>query len=200
MQGCRVVCRCASSSAALTGCASGCGDFAGALPGCSSSCADEKSAGILWSIIKSQAGTLGKAVLELVMNSIDAGASTVSVDLSGSRLVVSDDGKGFQSREEIENWFETFGTPHEKGDARYGRFRMGRGQVMAFTRNRWRSGTFSMFVDIRDLGLEYELTTESKPHKGCRIEGDLYEKLSPSEVIRVTDNLRELCKYAPIPG
>lgn len=154
---------------------------------------------ILWSIIKSQAGTLGKAVLELVMNSIDAGASKVSVDLTGTRLVVSDDGKGFQSREEIENWFETFGTPHEKGDARYGRFRMGRGQVMAFTRNRWRSGTFSMFVDIRDLGLEYELTTESKPHKGCQIEGELYEKLSPSEVIRVTDNIRDLCKYAPIP-
>ncbi|ABM97084.1 ATP-binding protein [Methylibium petroleiphilum] len=155
---------------------------------------------ILWSIIKSQAGTLGKAVLELVMNSIDAGATKVQVTLTGTHLTVSDDGRGFQSREEIENWFETFGTPHEKGDARYGRFRMGRGQVMAFTRNRWRSGAFAMAVDIRDMGLAYDLTAvDGKPHKGCQIEGELYDPLSPAEVIRVTDNLRELCKYAPIP-
>lgn len=154
---------------------------------------------ILWSIIKSQAGTLGKAALELVMNSIDAGATKVDITLTGTRLAVSDDGRGFQSREEIENWFETFGTPHQQGDARYGRFRMGRGQVMAFTRNRWRSGVFAMAVDIRDLGLAYELTTVGEPHKGCLIEGELYDQLSPAEVIRVTDNLRDLCKYAPIP-
>lgn len=154
---------------------------------------------ILWSIIKSQAGTIGKAVLELVMNSIDAGATKVKVELSATCLAVSDDGKGFQSREEVEQWFETFGTPHQKGDATYGRFRMGRGQVMAFTRNRWRSGQFAMNVDIRDLGLAYELTTEKALHKGCQIEGELYDTLQPSELIRVTDNLRDLCKYAPIP-
>lgn len=154
---------------------------------------------ILWSIIQSQAGTLQKAVLELVMNSIDAGSSEVRIAFSGKRVEVSDDGKGFASRQEIEDFFETFGTPHKEGDARYGKFRMGRGQIMAFSRNRWRSGCFQMAVDIKDMGLEYDLAelTESAP--GCRIEADLYTPLSPSETIRTSDSLRELCKYAPIP-
>ncbi len=154
---------------------------------------------ILWSIIQSQAGTLQKAVLELVMNSIDAGSSEVRIAFSGKRVEVSDDGKGFASRQEIEDFFETFGTPHKEGDARYGKFRMGRGQIMAFSRNRWRSGCFQMAVDIKDMGLEYDLAelTESAP--GCRIEADLYTPLSPSETIRTNDSLREQCKYAPIP-
>ena len=67
---------------------------------------------LLWSVIKSQAGTLAKALLELVMNSIDAGASQVSITLTGTRLKVEDDGRGFQSRTEVTSWFETFGTPH----------------------------------------------------------------------------------------
>ncbi len=79
---------------------------------------------LLWSVIKSQAGTLAKALLELVMNSIDAGASQVSITLTGTRLKVEDDGRGFQSRTEVTSWFETFGTPHKEGDARWGKFRM----------------------------------------------------------------------------
>ena len=154
---------------------------------------------ILWPIIKSQAGTLGKAILELVQNSIDAGATSVHIDLSPKRLKVVDDGRGFQSRDEIVNWFETFGTPHKEGDARYGKFRMGRGQAMAFTRNSWRSGHFAMHVDIRDLGLEYDLKTLDEAQPGCTIDAELYEPLHPSEFIRTCDELRDLCKYTPVP-
>jgi hypothetical protein len=154
---------------------------------------------ILWSIIKSQAGTLGKAILELVMNSIDAGATEIKINLTQQTVSVSDDGKGFTDRREIEEFFETFGTPHEKGDAKYGRFRMGRGQIMAFTKNKWASGVFRMNVDIRDLGLAYELNVSDKIQSGCSISGEMYDELSPSELIRATDNLRDLCKYAPIP-
>lgn len=154
---------------------------------------------LLWSVIKSQAGTLAKALLELVMNSIDAGASQVVITLNGTSLKVEDDGRGFQSRTEVEAWFETFGTPHQEGDARWGKFRMGRGQIMSFTRNVWRSGEFEMRVDIRDLGLEYDLVEGLPPNKGCRIEGELYQPMQPSEVIRTVDNLRALCKYTPVP-
>ena len=118
---------------------------------------------ILWSIIQSQSGTLGKAVLELVMNSIDAGATSVDITLSGKNISVSDDGKGFTNRGEIEQFFETFGTPHTKGDATYGRFRMGRGQIMAFSKNDWQSGEFAMQVDIKNCGLNYNLTTGNAP-------------------------------------
>ena len=154
---------------------------------------------ILWSIIQSQSGTLGKAVLELVMNSIDAGATSVDITISGKNISVKDDGKGFTNRSEIEQFFETFGTPHTKGDATYGRFRMGRGQIMAFSKNDWQSGEFAMQVDIKNCGLKYNLTTGNAPIIGCRINASLYEPLSPSEALSLHDDLRDLCKYAPIP-
>lgn len=155
---------------------------------------------ILYSIIKSQAGTFDKAVLELLMNSVDAGASEVRVEFDGKCFSVEDDGRGFSDRNEVEKFFETFGTPHKEGDSVYGRFRMGRGQVMAFTRNTWRSGLFRMTVDIRDKGLSYELATIPEAFKGCRIEGELYDPMTPSERIRTLDALEGMCKYLPIPA
>ena len=154
---------------------------------------------MLWPIIKSQAGTLGKAVLETIMNSLDADASHVHIELASKNLTIADNGRGFRSRQEIEEWFETFGTPHEEGDSKVGVFRAGRGQIMSFSRNRWRSGHFQMSVDIRDRGLEYDLETLDVPHPGCLIEAELYEPLSPSELIRASDEIRALCKYSPIP-
>jgi len=154
---------------------------------------------ILWSIIQSQAGTLQKALLELVMNSLDANATSVSISLDEKQFRVVDDGKGFTSRHEIESFFETFGTPHEKGDAKLGRFRMGRGQIMAFARNDWQSGQFKMAVDIRDKGLAYGLSTVAKPFPGCEISGTLYEELRPSVLLSTCRALEDLCKFTPIP-
>lgn len=154
---------------------------------------------ILWSIIQSQAGTLGKAILELVMNSIDAGASSVNIKIDSKLVEVSDDGKGFADRKEIEAFFETFGTPHKEGDATYGRFRMGRGQIMAFSRNIWKSGTFEMDVNIRDDGLNYKLSSVNSAFKGCSIRAELYDLMKPSETIQLTDSVTQLCRYAPVP-
>ena len=154
---------------------------------------------ILWSIIQNQAGTLSKGFLELVMNSVDAGASKVEITLNAKSFVVVDDGKGFVSRDEIERFFETFGTPHKEGDATFGKFRMGRGQIMSFSHTLWRSGEFAMDVDIRDRGLEYELHTLPEAAVGCMIEGTLYDELKPSELLQNCQALEELCKYCPIP-
>jgi len=155
---------------------------------------------MLWSVIKSQAGTFDKAVLELMMNAVDAGATEVRFEFDGKSFRIRDDGKGFVSRDEIESFFETFGTPHKTGDATFGKFRMGRGQVMAFTRNQWRSGVFSMSVDIREKGLAYDLVTLPEKVEGCSIAGELYEPMMPSDTIRTVDGLSAMCKYLPIPA
>lgn len=154
---------------------------------------------ILWSIIQAQAGTLEKALLELVMNSIDAGASKVDLLLTETNFSVVDNGRGFTSRTEIESFFETFGTPHKKGDATYGRFRMGRGQIMAFSKNYWKSGCFQMKVDIKNKGLNYILKQSENIIDGCSINGDLYDHLMPSELLNTVRTMKTLCMYTPVP-
>lgn len=154
---------------------------------------------ILFSVMQSQAGTLGKALLEGVMNSIDAGATSCSVVLEPTRFSVQDNGRGIQTKDEIINWFEQFGTPHEQGDAVYGRFRMGRGQLMAFGVNKWRTSTFEMKVDIRNQGLDYLLGEKLKPVKGCRIDVELYEPLTHSGLDEVQREFADLVRFAQIP-
>jgi len=99
-------------------------------------------------LVTHQSGTVQKAILEAVMNSIDAGATRVDVNIGFEQMEITDNGKGFASREEILEYFATFCAPHQEGDARYGRFRMGRGQLFNLGPNRWRSGEFLMEVDF----------------------------------------------------
>lgn len=154
---------------------------------------------LLWSVIRSQAGTISKAFLELVMNSIDAGASKVTLVFDRNTFSVLDDGKGFTSRREIEDWFETFGTPHQAGDATYGKFRMGRGQIFSFAKNAWISNTFRMDVDIKARGLEYDLHENQPVSNGCSVSGVFYDEISPSESILLMQEIQRMCKYAPVP-
>lgn len=132
--------------------------------------------------IKKQAGSVEKAVLELVMNAIEAQLHsdskpvvniefTVDEDGSNSKLVVRDLGRGFKNRNEIEQWFAKFGTPHDeclkcrkkmelrgntyvcvcgyKTEGRtWAQFRMGRGQAFSYGRNVWRTGEFRMEYDL----------------------------------------------------
>ncbi len=154
---------------------------------------------LLWTVIQNQAGSLSKGLLELVMNSVDAGASRVDLTLDARTFEVSDDGKGFVDRSEIDRFFETFGTPHKEGDATFGQFRMGRGQIMSFAQTFWRSGLFAMDVDIQHRGMEYDLHTLTERAPGCAIKGTLYEALKPSEFLRECQELETLCKYCPIP-
>ena len=102
-------------------------------------------------LIGLQAGDLVKAILELVMNAIDAGATRVDISLpdGGATLLVRDDGAGFASRDEIMRHFAVFGFPHDDARSlarvrRHGRFGLGRGQIMAWGDVRWRSRGFEM--------------------------------------------------------
>lgn len=157
---------------------------------------------LLYDVITKQAGSLQKAILEGVMNGVDAGATRIDLEIGTDRVVISDDGKGFTGRDEIEKYFETFGTPHEEGDATYGRFRMGRGQMFAFGANRWTTNVFRMHVDIKTKGLDYDLVDTldgAKPFKGCRIEIDLYDKLLPSDCDSIQRDLKMWVAYVSTP-
>jgi hypothetical protein len=146
-----------------------------------------------------QAGTLWKAILEGVMNSVDAGATHCHITLDKDMVTITDDGRGFQSRDEISDFFQTFGTPHEDNDATYGEFRMGRGQIMAFGVNTWHTNNYVMDVDIRDKGMNFELEEVKEVINGCSIVMHLYDKLIISQLAEAERELEKFVKYVDIP-
>jgi len=162
---------------------------------------------LLWDVIHRQAGTLGKAILEGVMNSVDAGATHCEVTIDRDSFSISDDGKGFASDEEIDKYFETFGYPHAEGDAVYGRFRMGRGQIMSFGSSHWETNNYRMDVDFRpqkdqdgnEFALGYDFSKVAERVKGCSVRVDLYDKLSPSALDAVKREIVDYVKYVSIP-
>ncbi|WP_137808295.1 ATP-binding protein [Pseudomonas sp. G(2018)] len=153
---------------------------------------------IIHHIIYSQAGSVGKAIIELLMNSVDAGATTVRLTMAKDGFHCSDDGTGFASREDVLRYFGRFGTPHQEGDATYGRFRLGRGQIMAHATTEWTSNSWLMKVDTRSMGYNYELDDLEIPSTGCSIIGTWYEPLSDLELMSATQEIRDLVRYTPI--
>lgn len=155
---------------------------------------------LLWSVIQAQAGVREKALAEAVMNAIDAGATECRLRIDGDGYEIIDNGRGFTARQEIEDFFETFGTPHQEGDATYGRFRMGRGQLFAFSKTLWRSGQFAMDVDIKSKGLAYDLQEGLDEMRGCTITGTWYDYCDISEVIRTVHEVTDLVQWMGITG
>lgn len=150
----------------------------------------------IYTFIKAQAGSLGKALSEAVMNSIDAFAHNVTITLTESGFVIEDDGQGFKSKEEIAAWFETLGFPHDEGNHRtYGQFGMGRAQMWAYARTVWESNQFVMHVDIQKTGLDYQLEERSQATQGTRIEAVFYTPLSFQQRELVEMELRNLVRY-----
>jgi len=138
---------------------------------------------LLFDTIQRQAGTLEKANVEGVMNSIEAGCSAVHITLNDNVdgnakavMNIHDDGRGIQSEKEVQEFFETFGTPHTESECTtWKQFRMGRGQMFAYGKNIWRTATFRMTVDIKNWGLEYEFEAGLPYVEGCDITIELYK-------------------------
>lgn len=172
---------------------------------------------LIYQIIFRQAGTLAKALLEGVMNSVDALEQAISqniiprehagisVELDQQGFIIKDNGKGFVDHYEIDEFFETFGTEHtldEHGisqDAKFGTFRIGRGQLFAFAKTAWRSGQFLMDVDVKNRGLDWSLTSELEPAPGCQINGELYQPLSAPDLRETIRALKEMVEWVSIP-
>jgi hypothetical protein len=157
------------------------------------------SPNIIYSLIKAQAGTLAKGILECVMNSVDAGAKSVDIKVTNKTLQVTDNGKGFRSRDEIEACFEVFGFEHNEGDRTYGQFGIGRAQLWNFCSTIWHTNTFRMDVDIKHRGLDYDLVEDAEPFQGLRIDGTFYEPLTTSDILACERELKELAMYVEVP-
>ncbi|PUA41480.1 ATP-binding protein [Pseudomonas protegens] len=153
---------------------------------------------IIHHIIYSQAGSVGKAIIELLMNSVDADATSVRLTMTREGFKCADDGRGFVSRDDVVRYFGRFGTPHQEGDVTYGRFRLGRGQIMAHATTEWISNRWAMTVDTRSMGYNYELEDLSAEAAGCSITGTWYEPLNELELMSATQEIRDLVRYTPI--
>ena len=162
---------------------------------------------LLLDVVNRQAGSLDKAILEGVMNAIEAGATEVRLDFAPAdgdqpaKLSISDDGKGINSETEIEEFFETFGTPHDESEGKiWAQFRMGRGQIFSFGKNTWRTSTFKMEVDIETWGLEYELTKGLEEYNGCQIRVDLYaNRIGYITTKGLQQSVKNQIEFMPIP-
>lgn len=153
---------------------------------------------IIHHIIYSQAGSIGKAIIELLMNAVDADAKKVDLILTKESFVCADDGNGFASREDVVRYFGRFGTPHQEGDAKYGRYRLGRGQIMAHAKTMWTSKSWQMEVDTQSMGYHYELSAATNHFAGCKINGEWYEPFTSHELMQVLQEIRDLVKYTPV--
>lgn len=154
--------------------------------------------------INSQAGSIEKAILECLMNAVDAGATKVEVtlDKNGIDYCIKDNGHGFRTKEEIEKCFDVFGFDHgtpEENHRTYGTFGIGRAQLWAFSKNSWRTNQFVLNVDIKTCGLDYELIENKKEKvKGCQIDGQFYEKQPLINIQHICRELTKLALYLPI--
>ncbi|WP_440057891.1 ATP-binding protein [Pseudomonas fragariae (ex Marin et al. 2024)] len=153
---------------------------------------------IIHHIIYNQAGSIGKAVIELIMNSVDAHATVVRLNMTNDGFDCTDDGRGFISRKDVLRYFGRFGTPHQVGDATYGRFRLGRGQIMAHAKTEWITNNWVMCVDAQTMGYSYDLEERDEVSPGCTINGTWYETLTDQELMSALQEIRDLVRYTPI--
>lgn len=154
---------------------------------------------IIQHLIRSQAGTLGKGLVECIMNSIDAAATKVEIALTNTGFTVTDNGHGLRDRGEVLACFEVFGFAHTDKHREFGRFGIGRGQLWAHATTAWRTHTFMLDVDIRARGLDYELSCDLPDVPGLRIDGVFYEPLSEIDRSAVLREMDTLCRYCVIP-
>lgn len=162
------------------------------------------SPNMIFHTIYSQAGSIEKAILECLMNAVDAKATKVEVNFNtnGIDYSIKDNGHGFRTKKEIEDCFEVFGFDHgspEENQRTYGTFGIGRAQLWAFSQNSWKTNQFTLNVDIKNRGLDYELVESKKDKvKGCVIEGKFYEAQPLSTLQNTCRELIKLALYLPI--
>lgn len=149
-------------------------------------------------LIHSQNGTISTSLRELIMNSIDANCNYCEIVVGYNGFSVIDDGDGFGGKEDILSQFKTFGKEHEDQSRTYGRFRIGRGQIMSFAKVSWHSGSFKMVTDIANKGLTFDLIENTDDVvAGCKVSGEFYNSISDWDLQQTIRSIKKLVKYSP---
>lgn len=153
-------------------------------------------------LIRSQNGTRETALRELVINAIDAGASNIRCVIGRREFIIEDNGSGFLSREQIMECFRVFGHGHhEETLPTHGRFRIGRGQIMAMAQVEWHSGPHKMHVNLNDpnnqrYGFHYGYD-ERDTVAGCKVSGVFFDDTQTFEHNKIIETLKNLVRYIP---
>lgn len=171
----------------------------------------EATEGLLEDVMRKQAGSIEKAVLEAVMNSIDANATAIEITVDEDQLLIEDDGDGM-TKQEVESYFQKFGLKDDDVEEKeFGKFRMGRGQIFSFGMNVWHSLNNVMVVDLDSetttvkvnneeheldtSGLSYNILESTNSQDGCSIYVELYNELE--DVDNKVKEIKKLIKYIP---
>lgn len=154
-------------------------------------------------LIQNQAGSLEKALSELVMNGIDAKSTRIDVNIIDHQTIeVVDNGCGFASRDEILGMFRNFGFDHSTKEQQakgrcFGFFGLGRGQSLSFGKTQWLTNRFEMNTDIRnDLDTCFFLTEHPNiVHKGLKVTLDLYDRCSRMDIESLRRSIKRMLAY-----
>lgn len=167
--------------------------------------------GLLKDVMRKQAGSVEKAILEAVMNAVDAGATVVSIEIKKGVVIIEDNGGGI-TEVEISEYFEQFGYEDDDvEDKEFGKFRLGRGQIFNFGKNVWQTRDNVLVVDLNNdsatvevdgevqtvdtEGLSYTVLEQEEFVDGTSISIELYDRLDdPNKVVK---EVRKLTKYIP---
>lgn len=145
-----------------------------------------------------QNGTLEKSLCELITNSVDKKATCVEVVLTRSSFRVIDNGEGFEDDPNFDS-FKILSKRHIEGDARYGKFGIGRSQIMSLAITEWRSKTFSMTTDVINHASGFKVTRNLPSLVGCTVSGTFYEYLAEYELSAIIRELTLFIRYLEVP-
>jgi len=151
-------------------------------------------------IIENQADRFEKALLELLMNSVDIGATEVNIQLCTKQVVVDDNGPGFKNRKEIEDYFLTVGAEYDddrRDNKTYGQFGIGRCQAFNYGINTWWTNEFEMVVNyLESPPITFRTMDESL--LGCTVAIDFFDPLTKVRMAEIVRDMHIWCKYMPI--
>lgn len=109
----------------------------------------EARQGLIEDTVKRQAASLSKAILEGIMNSVDANATEIMISMTENEVTISDDGDGIP-KGEVQEVFRKFGRRENAGEGKtFGEFSIGRGQMFNYGVNIWHTGDRLLVVNIR---------------------------------------------------
>ncbi|MGR5365918.1 hypothetical protein [Photobacterium damselae] len=154
---------------------------------------------IIRHLIESQNGTVSAAIKELIMNLIDKNSTKCEITLTKTGFKVVDNGLGFKDLTDVKEHFGCFGKKHEDGDAIFGRFRIGRGQIMALSVATWHSHEFKMVADYKNDPDGFQLSVDNGDYvDGCVVSGQFYEELDSYDLKGAIEEIGHYSKYLSV--